>query len=145
MLEMPSGTGKTVSLLSLITSYQLAHPEVGKLVYCSRTVPEIEKVPPPVPACAVVRVRTLELTVGAQAVEELRRVVAYRDQELGDDAPKFLGLALSARRNLCIHPEVSQHTQGVVVDSKCRGLTSSWVRAEVPLVRVCRACVCRAV
>jgi Rad3-related DNA helicase len=41
---MPSGTGKTVSLLSLITSYQLAHPEVGKLVYCSRTVPEIEKV-----------------------------------------------------------------------------------------------------
>jgi hypothetical protein len=49
---MPSGTGKTVSLLSLITSYQLAHPEVGKLVYCSRTVPEIEKVPPPVPAFA---------------------------------------------------------------------------------------------
>jgi DNA excision repair protein ERCC-2 len=79
-------------------------------------------------------------------------VVAYRDQELGDDAPKFLGLALSARRNLCIHPQVSQHTQGVVVDSKCRGLTSSWVRAEVPLrvrvrvsVRACRACrACRA-
>lgn len=38
------GTGKTVSLLSLITSYQLAHPEVGKLIYCSRTVAEIEKV-----------------------------------------------------------------------------------------------------
>lgn len=112
VLEMPSGTGKTVSLLSLITSYQLAHPEVGKLVYCSRTVPEIEK-----------------------AVEELRRVVAYRDQELGDDAPKFLGLALSARRNLCIHPQVSQHTQGVVVDSKCRGLTSSWVRAEADKYR----------
>lgn len=33
-----------VSLLSLITSYQLVHPEVGKLVYCSRTVSEIEKV-----------------------------------------------------------------------------------------------------
>jgi DNA excision repair protein ERCC-2 len=48
---MPSGTGKTVSLLSLITSYQLAHPEVGKLVYCSRTVPEIEKVPTKARAC----------------------------------------------------------------------------------------------
>ncbi len=44
MLEMPSGTGKTVSLLSLITSYQLAHPGTGKLIYCSRTIPEIEKV-----------------------------------------------------------------------------------------------------
>ena len=49
LLEMPTGTGKTVALLSLVTSYQLAHPEVGKLVYCTRTVPEMEKVPPPLP------------------------------------------------------------------------------------------------
>lgn len=41
---MPTGTGKTITLLSLITSYQLAHPEVGKLIYCTRTVPEMEKV-----------------------------------------------------------------------------------------------------
>jgi DNA excision repair protein ERCC-2 len=41
---MPTGTGKTITLLSLITSYQLAHPDVGKLVYCTRTVPEMEKV-----------------------------------------------------------------------------------------------------
>ena len=44
LLEMPTGTGKTITLLSLITSYQMAHPEVGKLVYCTRTVPEMEKV-----------------------------------------------------------------------------------------------------
>ena len=43
-LQMPTGTGKTVTLLSLITSYQLAHPEIGKLIYCTRTVPEMEKV-----------------------------------------------------------------------------------------------------
>ncbi len=78
---MPTGTGKTITLLSLITSYQLAHPEVrvlcwvcaggrtarhhplsregtqgaraprgkcaaqvGKLIYCTRTIPEMEKV-----------------------------------------------------------------------------------------------------
>lgn len=40
---MPTGTGKTIALLSLITSYQLAHPDSGKLVYCTRTVPEMEK------------------------------------------------------------------------------------------------------
>ncbi len=35
VLEMPTGTGKTVTLLSLITSYQLAHPDTtGKLIYC---------------------------------------------------------------------------------------------------------------
>ena len=42
---MPTGTGKTVSLLSLITSYQFAHPDrTGKLVYCTRTVPEMNAV-----------------------------------------------------------------------------------------------------
>ena len=45
LLEMPTGTGKTVSLLSLITSYQFAHPDkAGKLVYCTRTVPEMNSV-----------------------------------------------------------------------------------------------------
>ena len=44
LLEMPTGTGKTITLLSLITSYQVANPGVGKLVYCTRTVPEMEKV-----------------------------------------------------------------------------------------------------
>lgn len=55
LLEMPTGTGKTVALLSLVTSYQLAHPEVGKLVYCTRTVPEMEKVrfPSPLPLRAL--------------------------------------------------------------------------------------------
>jgi Rad3-related DNA helicase len=28
--QMPTGTGKTITLLSLITSYQLAHPEVSR-------------------------------------------------------------------------------------------------------------------
>ena len=39
------GTGKTVSLLSLIVAYMRANPhDVTKLIYCSRTIPEIEKV-----------------------------------------------------------------------------------------------------
>jgi hypothetical protein len=87
---MPTGTGKTITLLSLITSYQLAHPEVclcvcvsvypcmststslashpalyahtqvPKLVYCTRTVPEMEK-----------------------ALEELRELIKYRESVIG--------------------------------------------------------------
>lgn len=29
--QMPTGTGKTITLLSLITSYQLARPDTGAL------------------------------------------------------------------------------------------------------------------
>jgi len=59
LLEMPSGTGKTLSLLSLIVAYIKTNPgDLGKLIYCSRTVPEIEKV-----------------------IAELRKLVAYYDKE----------------------------------------------------------------
>eukprot|EP00934_Nitzschia_sp_Nitz4_P005055 Nitzschia sp. Nitz4//scaffold55_size114948//63607//66252//NITZ4_003904-RA/size114948-snap-gene-0.175-mRNA-1//1//CDS//3329554539//5045//frame0 len=59
LLEMPTGTGKTVCLLSLITSYQFANPSAGKLIYCTRTVPEMTAV-----------------------MEELATVLAYRAEQL---------------------------------------------------------------
>ena len=57
LLEMPTGTGKTVALLSLIMAYQAKHKDVGKLIYCTRTVPEM-----------------------GQVMEELREVVKYRTE-----------------------------------------------------------------
>lgn len=38
-------------------------------------------------------------------VEELRKLLDFYERELGEKVP-FLGLALSSRKNLCIHPEV---------------------------------------
>jgi DNA excision repair protein ERCC-2 len=40
---MPTGTGKTVCLLSLIISYIKAKKPTYKLVYCTRTIVEMEK------------------------------------------------------------------------------------------------------
>lgn len=105
LLEMPSGTGKTISLLSLIVAYILAKPlELSKLIYCSRTVPELEKV-----------------------LEELKVLLEYYEQETGQK-PKLLGLGLSSRKNLCIHPEVSAEREGKKVDGKCLSLTASYIR-----------------
>jgi DNA excision repair protein ERCC-2 len=43
ILEMPTGTGKTVCLLALILSFiKQIKPEM-KLVYCTRTIVEMEK------------------------------------------------------------------------------------------------------
>lgn len=113
VLEMPSGTGKTVSLLSLIVAYQQAYPlEVTKLLYCSRTVPEIEKV-----------------------IEELRKLLEFCEKETGEKKP-FLGLALSSRKNLCVHPEVSALRFGKEVDGKCHSLTASYIRAHQQDVNV---------
>ena len=104
LIEMPSGTGKTISLLSLIVAYQRANPFfINKLVYCSRTVPEIEKV-----------------------VQELKRLNSYYDEVLGErgDSNTFLGLCLTSRKNLCIHPLVSKERDGRVVDGMCYSLTA---------------------
>ena len=104
VLEMPSGTGKTVSLLALIVAYQIAHPDFGKLIYCSRTVPELEKV-----------------------LVELKRLTDYYAKVNGE-APKLLGVGLSSRKNMCVHPKVGLERDGKTVDSMCRNMTASWVR-----------------
>ncbi|KAI7867866.1 hypothetical protein BDF14DRAFT_1799987 [Spinellus fusiger] len=106
VLEMPSGTGKTISLLSLLVAYQMQYPEQHrKLIYCSRTVPEIEK-----------------------ALAELKYLMAYRQKEGLDD--DFLGLGLTSRKNLCLHPVISKEKKGKAVDAKCRNKTASWIRSK---------------
>lgn len=115
ILEMPTGTGKTVTLLSFFTSYHLQRPEMAKLIYCTRTVGEMEKV-----------------------LEELQVVAANRDKCFAEDnpeaakaMPKMLALGLTTRRNLCLHPEVATKESRAEADAACRSLTASWVRSSV--------------
>ena len=92
--------------MALITSYQLAHPECGKLIYCTRTVPEMEKV-----------------------LAELRVLQAYREKHVGK-ASEIMALGLSSRKNMCIHPKVADEGSRESVDARCRRLTASWVREK---------------
>ena len=109
ILEMPSGTGKTISLLSLTVAYQMHYPEHRKIVYCSRTMSEIEK-----------------------ALIELHKLMEYRAEELGY-VEDFRGLGLTSRKNLCIHPTISKERKGNVVDEKCRRITNGQLKQKIEL------------
>ncbi|KAJ3071405.1 DNA-dependent ATPase of the nucleotide excision repair factor 4 complex [Podochytrium sp. JEL0797] len=117
LLESPSGTGKTVSLLALIVAFQQHYPEKRKLIYCSRTVPEIEK-----------------------ALAELKRLIEYRRRFLPNE--QFLGIGLTSRRNLCVNEEVSKEKRGTFVDAKCRSLTAPWVRSTTTSVKSTSPALC---
>ncbi|CAH8490241.1 unnamed protein product [Schistosoma turkestanicum] len=108
VLEMPSGTGKTVSLLSLIVAYMKARPGiVEKFIYCSRTVPELEKV-----------------------IDELKVLDKYYAMETDEKGCGLLGIVLSSRKNLCIQRDVKHAGDGAAVDSACFRLTASFVRKK---------------
>ena len=107
ILEMPSGTGKTVSLLSLTVAYQMHYPEHRKIVYCSRTMSEIEK-----------------------ALIELHKLMEFRANELGE-VEDFRGWGLTSRKNLCLHPTISKERKGVVVDEKCRRITNGQLKEKI--------------
>ena len=101
---MPTGTGKTVCLLSLILSYIRQKQPSFKLVYCTRTIVEMDK-----------------------TLRELKFVMEQRALDFPEEE-QILAMSLSSRKNLCIHENVSQLDDREKVDSACRSLTASWVR-----------------
>ncbi|KAK3193890.1 hypothetical protein Dsin_025200 [Dipteronia sinensis] len=77
------GTGKTIALLSLITSYALSKPlNSVKLINCASTVHEMEK-----------------------TLAELKLLHNYQTLHLGP-AAKILAIGLSSRKSLCVNSMV---------------------------------------
>lgn len=107
ILEMPSGTGKTISLLSLLVAYIRHHAsEKRKVVYCTRTVEEMSK-----------------------SMGELRKLVACWSTE-GLPLDQMRGVCLSARKNLCIETKVQSLTYAQEVDAACRSMTAPWAQSS---------------
>jgi DNA excision repair protein ERCC-2 len=164
VIEMPTGTGKTVSMLSVLLAYQYKYPDVGKIIYCTRTVPEMTKALEELKHIVAYREREIlrdqaayravnphlftEEAIAAAAAASVN--VAVRDaaavEALADGAnggpvvgvdipdpgmmrsPSILGVCLSSRRNMCIHPVVAQFDHQERVDTLCRTMTASFVR-----------------
>ena len=160
LLEMPTGTGKTVCLLSLITSYQFAHPSAGKLVYCTRTVPEMNSVMEELATVLAYRAQQLaqqqdpenvdmedtqqqqgqETNETAHTHKKARRVYSGKhkkknpmgpiSQNGGAGGSGVLALCLSSRRNMCVNERVMRESDREAVDAACRSMTASWVIEE---------------
>jgi len=134
ILEMPTGTGKTVALFSASTAYQWRYPErTRKIIFLTRTVPEMEG-----------------------ALQELDRVIKYRIQCLQEDLkngedglPKWLlervaeeniildegfggllALGVTARRNYCVHPQVHRIADRDRLDESCAKINAKFQKPD---------------
>lgn len=82
LIEMPSGTGKTIALLASAVSYLAqckAQNKPFKIVYCTRTVSEVEK-----------------------TLKELRHLYFYISEQTKFE---FLGIGLTKRTSMCINQQ----------------------------------------
>jgi DNA excision repair protein ERCC-2 len=126
---MPTGTGKTVCLLSLILSYIKAKKPTFKLIYCTRTIVEMEKTLEELKFVLEQREKDFPTTSSQQAAEKMSNLTFEEEKtssfnEMNVDHQQLnspvLALCLSSRRNLCIHPKVSKEDDRERVDSQCR-------------------------
>ncbi|KAI5171010.1 DNA excision repair protein ERCC-2 [Nematocida sp. LUAm3] len=112
LIEMPTGTGKTICILSFLMSYQIhlmSHGQghlkiknniirnegIFKIVYCTRTTAELEK-----------------------ALIELKDLHAYVKSYL--PGLHYTGIGLSSRKRVCLHAPVKNKKTSHEVNISCR-------------------------
>ena len=122
---MPSGTGKTVTLLSFIVAYQQYYPEHRKLIYCSRKLPVF----PGKHSSLSYIITAGTMSEIEKALAELKALMKFRAERLGHEED-FRGLGLTSRKNLCLHPSVKREKSGTVVDARCRNLTAGFIKEK---------------
>ena len=71
---------------------------------------------------------------------ELKRLIEYYKKETKQENLKFIGLSLSSRKNLCIHPEASKQRTNKEIDAKCMGMTASFVREKAKKDKTVKLC-----
>ena len=159
MLEMPSGTGKTISILSLVVAYWARHSTSANASANKSNQKPTTSGDAAEDADATVRVTTTKLeragdgdgqaaaaderirvvyctrTVAemVKTADELRRLVAYWHKHMPGSLDAFTAVCLSARKNLCANADVAKFTYGQEVDAACRHVTSEWSTKKCPL------------
>ncbi|KNA00274.1 TFIIH basal transcription factor complex helicase XPD subunit, putative [Plasmodium vivax] len=155
VLEMPTGTGKTVAIFSLITSYQHGKNDEGKFIFCTRTVAEMEKSLIELKKVIQYRVDTLRRRVVSGEVKGERADERAEDEmkdqtgeqttandanqandataaqrRSGDLQGDILAIGISARRCMCVNERVLRKHEREKIDEECRKLTATFVREK---------------
>ena len=118
LIEMPCGTGKTISILSILVSWKIQHgSSVGKVVYCTRTTNELDKV--------LEELQRLVESIMKDAEAESRRSGRIGDGDAADPCP-VLGVGLAARKTLCLNTDVNRHPTSSEVDAGCFARTGAY-------------------
>ncbi|KEG01958.1 DNA excision repair protein ERCC-2 [Plasmodium vinckei vinckei] len=144
VLEMPTGTGKTVAIFSLITSYQYYKNDDSKFIFCTRTVAEMEK-----SLIELKKVINYRINIIKKRNELSEQIVKtdikedsdmirneYKDEE-GDNGwsrfgknSEILAMGISARRCMCVNEKVLLKHEREKIDEECRKLTATFVREK---------------
>ncbi|KAK2197141.1 bifunctional RAD3-XPD family/Helical and beta-bridge domain/ATP-dependent helicase [Babesia duncani] len=128
VLEMPTGTGKTVAIFSFVTSYQYYNTWLEKFIYCTRTIPEMEKSLHELSRVYTYRKSEMEKSVNPEIKQQ--EIKNEPDVKKTNGNSKFLAIGLCSRRNLCIHPEASSCADRTKIDERCHEMTSPWKRMD---------------
>lgn len=131
LLEMPTGTGKTVCLLSLITSYQYANPGTGKFIYCTRTVPEMNHVMEELGTVLAYRSEQLQLQVQIQEIEQEEQNQQQTEQDSSDPSsppqkkPRRIVGTNPKNRETTTKPKNKRYGMGPITDGRGAGGSGS--------------------
>ncbi|OAF68694.1 hypothetical protein A3Q56_03566 [Intoshia linei] len=111
ILEMPSGSGKTICILAISVIFLIRFPKkFEKLIYCTRTVPEVENASKELKKLLVYYKRYKLLQDGTF----LLRHVDDSNIEINTS---LLGVVLSCRKNLCLNEDAMHLPSRTEVDS----------------------------
>ncbi|SCN59971.1 TFIIH basal transcription factor complex helicase XPD subunit, putative [Plasmodium chabaudi chabaudi] len=144
VLEMPTGTGKTVAIFSLITSYQYYKNDDSKFIFCTRTVAEMEK--SLIELKKVINYRINIIKKRNEISEQLVKTDIKEDSDMirneykneeDDNAwnrfgrnSEILAMGISARRCMCVNEKVLLKHEREKIDEECRKLTATFVREK---------------
>ncbi|VTZ68562.1 TFIIH basal transcription factor complex helicase XPD subunit, putative [Plasmodium chabaudi chabaudi] len=144
VLEMPTGTGKTVAIFSLITSYQYYKNDDSKFIFCTRTVAEMEKSLIELKKVINYRINIIkkrneisEQIVKTDIKEDSDMIRNEYKNEEDDNAwnrfgrnSEILAMGISARRCMCVNEKVLLKHEREKIDEECRKLTATFVREK---------------
>jgi DNA excision repair protein ERCC-2 len=99
-----------------------------KLIYCSRTVPEIEKALAELKRLMEYRFVSSSPSLLPRSLTEIDRIHSRDVHHI--EEPDFLGLGLTSRKNLCVHETIAKEKKGKAVDARCRDMTNATAKAK---------------